>query len=466
VGKVFEYTGPGVSTLSVPERTTITNMGTELGATSSIFPTDDRTREYLARQGREAEYVELSADADAEYADELVIDLSALEPLIALPSMPDDVVPVREVVGTPVQQVIVGSCTNGGYEDILPVAKMLKGREVDRRTDVVIAPGSKQASELLAREGWTAELMAAGVNFSEATCGACIGIGHVPASDSVSLRTFNRNFEGRSGIEDDAVYLCSPEVAAAAALTGEITDPGDLAGISPPGVELPEAYDGSTVDIITPEDPVDEQLIKGPNIGSAPIGEPIEPDVGGEVLLKMGDNITTDHIIPGTAEVLMYRSNIEKLSEFTLSRVDDSFAERAMTAGGGVLVAGENYGQGSSREHAAMCPLYLGVEAVVAQSFARIHKANLINFGIIPLEIDAETYDQIEQGESLRVDDDAREAVLGGATSVTIAGEGWEATAELDISAREREILAAGGKLRLTRDQFDTGAGGAAPADD
>ena len=463
---MFEYTGPGVATLSVPERTTITNMGTELGATSSIFPTDDRTREYLARQGREGEYVELSADADAEYADELVIDLSALEPLIALPSMPDDVVPVREVVGTPVQQVIVGSCTNGGYEDILPVAKMLKGREVDRRTDVVIAPGSKQASELLAREGWTAELMAAGVNFSEATCGACIGIGHVPASDSVSLRTFNRNFEGRSGIEDDAVYLCSPEVAAAAALTGEITDPGDLEGISPPGVELPKAYDGSTVDIITPEDPVDEQLIKGPNIGSAPIGEPIEPDVGGEVLLKMGDNITTDHIIPGTAEVLMYRSNIEKLSEFTLSRVDDSFAERAMTAGGGVLVAGENYGQGSSREHAAMCPLYLGVEAVVAQSFARIHKANLINFGIIPLEIDAETYDQIEQGESLRVDDDAREAVLGGATSVTIAGEGWEATAELDISAREREILAAGGKLRLTRDQFDTGAGGAAPADD
>jgi aconitase (EC 4.2.1.3) len=466
VGKVFEYTGPGVATLSVPERTTITNMGTELGATSSIFPTDDRTREYLDRQGRADEYVELTPDPDAEYADEIVIDLSALEPLIALPSMPDDVVPVREVTGTPVQQVIVGSCTNGGYEDILPVAKMLEGREVDRRTDVIIAPGSKQASELLAREGWTAELMAAGVNFSEATCGACIGIGHVPASDSVSLRTFNRNFEGRSGIEEDAVYLCSPEVAAAAALTGEITDPAELEGISPPGVVLPEAYDGSTVDIITPEEPVDEQLIKGPNIGSAPIGEPIGSDVGGEVLLKMGDNITTDHIIPGSAEVLMYRSNIEKLSEYTLSRVDDSFAERAMAAGGGVIVAGENYGQGSSREHAAMCPLYLGVEVVLAQSFARIHKANLINFGIIPLEIDAETYAAIEQGESLRVDDDAREAVLGGATSVTVSGEGFEATAQLDISAREREILAAGGKLRLTRDQFDTGAGGAAPADD
>jgi aconitate hydratase len=466
VGKVFEYTGPGVATLSVPERTTITNMGTELGATSSIFPTDDRTREYLDRQGRADEYVELTPDPDAEYADEIVIDLSALEPLIALPSMPDDVVPVREVTGTPVQQVIVGSCTNGGYEDILPVAKMLEGREVDRRTDVIIAPGSKQASELLAREGWTAELMAAGVNFSEATCGACIGIGHVPASDSVSLRTFNRNFEGRSGIEEDAVYLCSPEVAAAAALTGEITDPAELEGISPPGVVLPEAYDGSTVDIITPEEPVDEQLIKGPNIGSAPIGEPIGSDVGGEVLLKMGDNITTDHIIPGSAEVLMYRSNIEKLSEYTLSRVDDSFAERAMAAGGGVIVAGENYGQGSSREHAAMCPLYLGVEVVLAQSFARIHKANLINFGIIPLEIDAETYAAIEQGESLRVDDDAREAVLGGATSVTISGDGFEATAQLDISAREREILAAGGKLRLTRDQFDTGAGGAAPADD
>ena len=466
VGKVFEYTGPGVATLSVPERTTITNMGTELGATSSIFPTDDRTEEYLARQGRADEYVELTADADAEYAEEIVIDLSTLEPLIALPSMPDDVVPVREVAGTPVQQVIIGSCTNGGYEDILPVAKMLEGESVDRRTDVIVAPGSKQASELLAREGWTAELMAAGVNFSEATCGACIGIGHVPASESVSLRTFNRNFEGRSGIEDDAVYLCSPEVAAAAALTGEITDPRDLQGVEAPGMELPEAYDGSTVDIITPEDPVDETLIKGPNIGSAPIGEPIESEVGGEVLLKMEDNITTDHIIPGSADVLMYRSNIEKLSEYTLSRVDDTFAERAMAAESGVLVAGENYGQGSSREHAAMCPLFLGVQAVMAESFARIHKANLINFGIVPLEIDTDTYAQIDQGEMVRIVDDARDAVLSGQTSVTIAGDGWDATAQLDISEREREILAAGGKLRLTRDQFSSGAGGAAPADD
>jgi aconitate hydratase len=470
VGKVFEYTGPGVETLSVPERTTITNMGTELGATSSIFPTDEHTREYLARQGREEEYVELSPDEDAEYADELTIDLSDLEPLIAKPSMPDNVVPVREVAGTSVDQVIIGSCTNGGYEDILPAAKMLEGRQINRKTEMIIAPGSKQASEILAREGWTAELMAAGVNFSEATCGACIGIGHVPASDSVSLRTFNRNFEGRSGIEDDNVYLCSPEVATAAAIKGEIVDPRDLADelgdLEDPGFELPDAYDGSKTDIIAPDEAVDDSLIKGPNIGNAPIGEPLEADIAGEVLLKMEDNITTDHIIPATSDILMYRSNIEKLSEFTLSRVDETFAQRAMDADGGVLVAGENYGQGSSREHAAMCPLYLGVEAVLAESFARIHRANLFNFGILPLTIDSETYAKIEQGDDVEVVTDVAEAVEAGEEEFTVrVNDDWEATATLKASERERRILAAGGKLRLTKQQYEDGSG-AAPADD
>jgi len=471
VGKVFEYTGPGVESLSVPERTTVTNMGTELGATTSIFPTDERTKEYLDRQGRGDEFVDLSPDEDAEYADEIVVDLSDLEPLISCPSMPDNVVPVREVAGTDVEQVIIGSCTNGGYEDILPAAKMVEGREIQKDLEMIVAPGSKQAGELLAREGWTAELMAAGVNVSESTCGPCIGIGHVPASDSVSLRTFNRNFEGRSGIENDSVYLCSPQVAAAAALKGEIVDPRDLADelgdMEPPGVELPDRYDGSKADIIEPDEAVDDELIKGPNIGDVPLKEPLGADIGGETLLKMGDNITTDHIIPATSDILKYRSNIDKLSEFTLSRVDETFAERARASDHGILVAGENYGQGSSREHAAMCPMYLGVEAVLAQSFARIHKANLYNFGLLPLTIDEATYERIEQGDHIEVVDDVAEAVASGAEEFTIrVNDDWEATAEFGASEREREILAAGGKLTLTKQQYEEESGGATPADD
>ncbi|AXR77116.1 aconitate hydratase [Natrarchaeobaculum sulfurireducens] len=471
VGKILEYTGPGVESLTAPERMTITNMGTELGATSSLFPTDDQTKDYLERVGRAEEYVELQPDDDAEYDDEIVVDLSDLEPLIAQPSMPDNVVPVHEVAGESVEQVIVGSCTNGAYEDILPAAKMLEGREVDKKTEMIVAPGSKQASEILAREGWVAEMMAAGVNFSEATCGACIGIGHVPASDSVSLRTFNRNFEGRSGIEDDNVYLCSPEVAAAAAIKGEIVDPRDLADeleeLEDPGIELPDEYDASKVDLITPEEAVDDELVKGPNIGDVPLREGLGSDVAGDALLKMEDNITTDHIIPATQDILMYRSNIEKLSQFTLSRVDDTFAERAQEADGGVLVAGENYGQGSSREHAAMCPMYLGIEAVLAQSFARIHRANLFNFGIVPLTIDEDTYDAIDQGDEIEIVDDVDEAVTSGQEAFTVRVNGDEEfTATLDASERERDILAAGGKLAWTKAQAEEGGAGATPADD
>ena len=470
VGKIFEYSGPGVEGLTVPERTTVTNLGTELGATTSIFPTDEETKDYLARQGREDEYVELSADEDAEYDDQITIDLSDIEPLIAQPSMPDNVVPVREVAGTSVDQVMIGSCTNGGYEDMLPAAKMLEGREVDMKTEMIIAPGSKQASELLARQGWTAELMAAGVNFSEATCGACIGIGHVPASDSVSLRTFNRNFEGRSGIEDDNVYLCSPEVATAAAIKGEIVDPRDLADelgdMKTPGVELPEKYDGSKTDLIAPDEAVDDDLVKGPNIGDVPLKGELEATLEGPALLKMDDNITTDHIIPATQDILMYRSNVPKLSEFTLSRVDDTFAQRALDSDGGFLVAGENYGQGSSREHAALCPMFLGIEGVFAQSFARIHKANLFNFGLIPLTIDEETYEQFDQGDDIEIVDDIAEAVRSGQEEFTVrVNDDWEFTANLDASAREREILADGGKLSHTKKQAEDGSG-AAPADD
>ena len=470
VGKVLEYTGPGVETLTVPERTTITNMGTELGATTSIFPTDEHTRDYLGRLGRAGEYVELQPDEDAEYDDEVVVDLSEVEPLIAEPSMPDNVVPVREVEGIEVDQVIIGSCTNGAFEDILPAAKMLEGRTVNQTTGMIVAPGSKQSSELLAREGWVAEMMAAGVNFSEATCGACIGNGHVPASDSVSLRTFNRNFEGRSGIEDDAVYLCSPEVATASAIAGEIVDPRDLAeelgDLEDPGLEMPEQFDGSKADLIAPDEAPDDDLIKGPNIGDVPLKDPLESNLEGPALLKMGDNITTDHIIPATQEILMYRSNIERLSEFTLSRVDDTFADRAKRSDGGFLVAGQNYGQGFSREHAAMCPMHLGVEGVLAQSFARIHRANLFNFGLIPLLIDEETYENIDQGDDIEIVDDVNAGVRSGQEEFTVrVNDDWEATAVLDASERERAILAAGGRLPYVRQQHEDG-GAAAPSDD
>ena len=474
VGKIFEYTGPGAEALTIPERTTITNLGTELGATSSIFGTDEKTREWLTKQDREEEFVELSPDEDAAYAERIEVDLSELEPLIAAPSMPDNVAPVSEYAGTDVEQVIIGSCTNGAYEDILPGAKMLQGREVAKHTEMIVAPGSKQASEMLAREGWTAEMMAAGVNFSESTCGACIGIGHVPASDSVSLRTFNRNFEGRSGIEDDSVFLCSPEVATAAAIAGEIVDPRDLADelgdLEDPGLEMGTKYSPGMgrddPDIISPEESIDDDLIKGPNIGDVPLKDGIDVDIGGEALLKMEDNITTDHIIPATADILKFRSNIEKLSEFTLSRVDDTFAQRSLDADGGVLVAGENYGQGSSREHAALCPMYLGIEAVFAQSFARIHTANLFNFGIVPLAIDAETYEKIDQGDDIHIVDDVPAGVRSGQEEFTVSvNDDWEFTADLDASDREREILASGGKLSWVKQQHEGGSD-AAPADD
>ncbi|WP_323674698.1 aconitate hydratase [Halorubellus sp. PRR65] len=471
VGKVLEYTGPGVETLSVPERTTITNMGTELGATSSIFPTDEKTKDYLARQDREGDYVEIGPDEDADYDDEIVVDLSDIEPLIAEPSMPDNIVPVREVEGVDVSQVMIGSCTNGAYSDILPSAKMLEGREVDMKTEMIVAPGSKQASEMLARDGWVAEMMAAGVNFSEATCGACIGIGHVPASDSVSLRTFNRNFEGRSGIDDDSVYLCSPEVATAAAIKGEIVDPRDLADelgdLEDPGFELPDTYDGSKTDLIAPDEAVDDELVKGPNIKDVPLKDELDAELSGENLLHMGDNITTDHITPANADALMYRSNIPEYAKFTLTRIDETFPERAEAADGGVLVAGENYGQGSSREHAAMCPMYLGIDAVFAQSFARIHKANLFNFGIVPFRIDADAYEQIEQGDELSVVDDIRDGVESGQEEFTVSVNGdWEFTATLDASQRERDMLAVGGKLPWTKQRAGDGGSGATPADD
>jgi len=461
VGKVFEYTGPGLDSLEVPERCTIANMGTELGATSSVFPSDDKTKDYLRRLGREEDFTELQPDEDAEYDDEVVVDLNELVPLVACPSMPDKVKPVTEVEGKDVEQVIVGSCTNGAYEDIKAFAQALDGNEVHEDVHSIVAPASKQAAELLAREGEVADMMEAGVNWSESTCGACIGIGHVPGSDSVSLRTFNRNFEGRSGIEDDNVYLCSPEVAAAASVTGEITDPRDYANdhdVEAPGVVLPDGLGGNDPDLLDPAEADDDvELNKGPNIGSVPLGDELEDTVEGKTILKVGDDITTDHIIPATSDILKFRSNIEKLSEFTLSRVDEDFAQRSKEKGGGFIVGGENYGQGSSREHAALCPMYLGIEAVVAKSFARIHKANLLNFGLLPLTfVDNDDYDKIDEGDDLRIDN-----VIEGVdadsekTQLVVVNEtkDEEIPVELDASHREREYVLAGGKLPHTRQQ-------------
>ncbi|MFD1571012.1 aconitate hydratase [Halorubrum laminariae] len=456
IDKVFEYTGPGVETLSANERTVISNMGTELGATTSVFPTDERTRDYLARLGREDDYRKLGPDPDAEYDEQIVIDLSDLDPLVACPSMPDNVVPVREVVGTTVDQVIVGSCTNGAYEDLLPITELLSNREVASGTETIVQPGSKQAAEMLSREGRTADLLAAGVNFSEATCGACIGAGHVPASDSVSLRTFNRNFEGRSGNEEDDVYLCSPEVAAVSALSGELVDPRDAAAefdLDPPGRVLPDSYIGtSEADLIQPDGAIDDELVKGPNFGAVPLKDSLESTVSGPVLLKVPDNITTDHIIPGTKEVSMYRSNVPKLSEYTLSRVDEEFADRAASAGSGFIVAGENYGQGSSREHAALCPMYLGVDGVLAKSFARIHRTNLINFGLLPLVIDDTTYDRLDESDEVTLVEDVVSAVEMGQTELTIrVNDNWEAPVTLHANERERTLLIEGGKLPHTK---------------
>jgi aconitate hydratase len=366
------------------------------------------------------------------------------------------------VAGTPVDQVMVGSCTNGAYEDVLPVAKMLEGREVAKWTDLVVAPGSKQAAEMLTRDGWSAELMAAGANLSEATCGACIGAGHVPASDSVSLRTFNRNFRGRSGNEDDAVYLCSPEVAAAAALAGEIVDPRDLADelgdLEAPGFEMPDQYVGANeTDLVSPDRAVDDEPIKGPEYDEVPLKPPLSASLTGPALIKVDDDITTDHIIPGTPEASSLRANIPKLSKHTLARVDDEFSERAAAADGGFIVAGENYGQGSSREHAALCPMYLGVHAVLGRSFARIHETNLFNFGLLPLTIDADTYERIEEGDDIEIVDDVAAAVASGREAFTVrVNDDWEATARLEANEREREMLVEGGKLPHTKNRLST----------
>jgi aconitate hydratase len=450
VGKVLEYAGPGLASLSVPERATIANMGAELGATTSIFPADENTRTWLKAQQREKDFRELSADPGARYDEVVELDLSAIEPLIALPHSPDNVVPVREVAGMPVDQVCIGSCTNSSFDDLVLTALLLKGRRVHPRVSLVISPGSRQVLEMIAAPSALASMVCAGARILEVACGPCLGMGQAPPSGGVTLRTFNRNFEGRTGTPDAYCYLCSPPTAVASALAGCITDPRTLG--SPPAVEEPASFEVDESGFVyPPEDGSGVEVIRGPNIKPIPHCEPLPETLEGEVLLKLGDNITTDHIMPAGSKLLPLRSNIPALSGHVFERVDPDFPRRAREAGGGFVLAGENYGQGSSREHAALAPMHLGLKAVIARSFARIHRANLVNFGILPLVFaDARDYARIRQGDRLTVRD-VRAGLRAGELTVRDETLGFNLAVRADLSDREREIVLAGGRLNLLR---------------
>ena len=452
IGKIFEYTGPGAESLSPYERCTITNMGTEIGATTSVFASDEKTKDYLARLGRPEDFRAIAPDDDAEYDDEMTIDLSTLEPLVALPSMPDKVVPVREVAGTKIDQVIVGSCTNGGYEDLLAVAQILDGRTVNPDTNFVIAPSSKQALEMIAREGLLPGILASGANLSESTCGACIGVGHVPAPGQKSLRSFNRNFPARSGIKGDQVYLASPEVCTIAAIAGELVDPRDWNGEAPTKT-LPDKFLGTRAGLIPPaDDPGGAAIARAEHITDIPLAAPPADSMSGEALIVTGDDITTDDIVPATAEMLSNWANIDAVASFIFKRLDPEFPTRAMQKGGGWIVGGANYGQGSSREHAAMGPMYMGVKGVIAKSFARIHKANLVNFGLLPLTFaDPAVYDTIAEGDVLAAED-VHAGIDRGRFTMRNETKGTSFEVEIDLTERERTILKAGGVLPYTRD--------------
>ncbi len=448
VGKVFEYGGPGAAALSVPERATIANMGTELGATSSIFPSDEQTARWLEGQGRPEGLRPLSADADAEYAETIELDLSELEPLIARPHSPGNVVPVREDAGRPVDQVCIGSCTNSSYADLALTGALLAGRHVHADTSLTISPGSRQVLKMISESGSLAAMLSAGARVLEVACGPCIGMGQSPPSGGVTLRTFNRNFEGRTGAADARCYLCSPATAVAAALTGRITDPCELGEM--PRVEMPNRFLIDDTGIIyPPEDGTGVHIERGPNIKPIPRRERLGAELTGEVLLKVGDNITTDHIMPAGSEILPLRSNIPALSEHVFEPVDSDFARRAKEKGGGFVVAGENYGQGSSREHAALAPMYLGLKAVIALSFARIHKANLVNFGILPLIFtDEADYERVRQGDALTIPA-VRGGLPEGSLTVRDATRDLEFGVRIELSPEEIDILLAGGRLNI-----------------
>ena len=452
VGKIMEYGGPGVETLSVPMRATIANMGAELGATTTVFPSDRRTFEFFAARGRRADWAPLTADEDAEYDEEITIDLSALHPLAAQPHSPDNVVPISEIEGIKVDQVCIGSCTNSSFCDLMRVAGILEGRHVAENVSLTISPGSRQVLKALANNGALGTLVTAGARILECACGPCIGMGQAPATGAVSLRTFNRNFYGRSGTPSANVYLVSPEAAAVSAVTGVLTDP-ETYGLKPM-YDVPEHFeidDGMLV--VPPEDGSGVEVVRGPNIKPFPKAAPPAETLSGKALIKLGDNITTDHIMPSNAKLLPFRSNVPYLAGFCLAPCDEGFAERAKANDGGFIVAGGNYGQGSSREHAALAPLYLGVKAVLAKSFARIHRANLMNNGILPLEFtDEADYDAIAPDDEIVIENaPAQIAAAAEGECVTVRAGGRELKMKLVITPRQRDILLAGGLLNYTK---------------
>ena len=455
VGKIVEYAGDGLQYLTVPERATITNMGAELGATTSVFPSDEVTKAFLKAQGREEVWTELKADEDAVYDEEIEIDLSTLVPLVAKPHMPDQVVTVKEIEGLKVDQCCIGSCTNSSLYDMLKVAAILKGHTVNPDVSLVIAPGSKQVFNMLAETGALADMIEAGARIIECGCGPCIGMGQSPKTDAVSLRTNNRNFYGRSGTKSASIYLVSPEVAAVAAITGVVTNPADFG--EPPVVTMPDAFKVNDNMVILPSaTPDDVEVVRGPNIKPFPAHHKLADTVEGKTLIKVEDNITTDHIMPSNAKLLPFRSNIPYLADYCLTPCDEQFPARAKENNGGFIIGGQNYGQGSSREHAALAPLQLGVKGVIALSFARIHMANLINNGILPLTFkDAADYDKINMLDELVIEN-AREQVEAAASGKTVVitnkTQGYSFETELVISDRQKDMLLAGGLLNYTKE--------------
>ena len=442
VNKIFEFTGKGIESLTVPERATITNMGTELGATTSIFPSDKITKAFMKSEGRSDQWKKIKADNGAEYSETIFIDLNELEPMIAKPHMPDNVVKINEIEGIKVSQVAIGSCTNSSYKDLALVSEALKGKTVHPDVSLVVSPGSKQVFSMMVKDGYLKNIVDAGGRILECTCGPCIGMGQAPTSKGTSLRTFNRNFKGRSGTKDADIYLVSPEVAVAAAIYGVITDPRKLGKY--PKIKMPEKFEINDNMFIFPgENKKDVEIIRGPNIKPVPRNEVLKDPLKGSVLLKTGDNITTDDIMPAGAKILPLRSNIPKISEYTFERIDKDFPSRAKAKGGGFIIGGSNYGQGSSREHAAIAPMYLGIKAVIAKSFARIHQANLINFGIVPLTFsDERDYDRVDFGDELVIE-------LGNFNNIICKNITKKEDYKLskNLLTRDLELLKAGGAL-------------------
>lgn len=450
VGKIIEYSGEGVKTLTVPERATMTNMGAELGATTSIFPSDEQTYAFLKAQQREQDFTALVADEDADYDESYEIHLDELEPLVAKPHSPDAISTVEEVGAIKVDQVAIGSCTNGSYLDLMKVAAILKGKRVHPDVSLVISPGSKQVLTMLAQNGALADLIASGARILESGCGPCIGMGQAPASHAVSLRTFNRNFYGRCGTLSAQVYLCSPETAAYSAISGTLVSPLQATTFEHPS--FPHQFEVLDNSIILPNE-LKQDVVRGPNIKSFPLNEALKKDLEASVLLKVEDNITTDHIMPSNAKLLPYRSNIPYLSNHCFETIDSTFSSRAKQAKQGFIVGGENYGQGSSREHAALVPLYLGIKAVFAKSFARIHRSNLINSGILPFEFEQSSdYDLIEEGDRLSIKN-LKEAIELNQTQLTVTNQSKQSTftVHLPLSPREKEAILAGGIINLIR---------------